>query len=70
MDLPVNQEEDHLKEEQPLHPCPLGVVVEAVVVVEEDSHPRAHQVLLEVEGSEVATHQMNSMEIAPEQMNS
>ena len=50
MDLPVDREEDHPEEEQPLHPCPLGVVVEVVAVaaVEEDSLPRAHQVLLEV----------------------
>ena len=53
VDLPVDQEEDHPEEEQPLHPCPLGVAVEVVVVAaaEEDSHPRAHQVLLEVEES-------------------
>jgi hypothetical protein len=50
VDLPVDREEDHPEEEQPLHPCPLGVVVEAVAVAaaEEDSLPRAHQVLLEV----------------------
>ena len=53
MDLPVDQEEDHPEEEQPLHPCPLGVVVEVVevAVAEEDSHLWAHQVLLEVEES-------------------
>ena len=53
VDLPVDREEDHPEEERPLHPCPLGVVVEAVAVVvaavEEDSLPQAHhQVLLEV----------------------
>ena len=50
VDLPVDREEDHLEEEQPLHPCPLGVVVEVVAVAaaEEDFLPRAHQVLLEV----------------------
>ena len=53
MDLPVDREEDHPEEEQPLRPCPLGVVAEvvAVAVAEEDSLPRAHQVLLEVGGS-------------------
>ena len=53
VDLPVDREEDHPEEEQPLHPCPQGVVVEEVEVAaaEEDSHPRAHQVLLEVEES-------------------
>ena len=53
VDLPVDREEDHREGEQPLHPCPLGVVVEAVAVAaaEEDSLPWAHQVLLEVEES-------------------
>ena len=46
----MDREEDHPEEERPLHPCPLGVVVEAVAVAaaEEDSLPWAHQVLLEV----------------------
>ena len=45
----MDQEEDHPEEEQPLHPCPLEVVVEVVEVaaVEEDSHLWAHQVFLE-----------------------
>ena len=49
----MDREEDHLEEEQPLCPCPQGVVVEAVAVAaaEEDSHLQAHQVLLEVEES-------------------
>ena len=70
VDLPVDWEEDHPEEEQPLHPCPLGVVVEVVevVVAEEDSHLWAHQVLLEVEENEVETRQMNLMEITLEQM--